>query len=134
MASLADSNLSTEAKLDALQEAARSRDIELSIHRITTGEEIAAALDSAKASGSTALNVLASPVLWTYRRLIMDRAAALRLPAIYEWAEMAEEGGFTAYGPRLFDVFDLLARQAVQLLRGIKVAESRSKCRLSSSW
>ena len=37
---------------------------------------------------------------------------------------MAEEGGFTAYGPRLIDVFrDLLARQAVQLLRGIKVAD-----------
>ena len=36
----------------------------------------------------------------------------------------AEEGGFTAYGPRLIDVFrDLLARQAVQLLRGIKVAD-----------
>ena len=37
----------------------------------------------------------------------------------------AEEGGFTAYGPRLIDLFrDLLARQAVQLLRGIKVAAS----------
>ena len=104
--------------------AAHAGNIELSIHRIATGEEIAAALDRAKASGATALNVLASPVLWTHRRLIMDRAAALRLPAIYQWAEMAEEGGFTAYGPRLIDVFrDLLARQAVQLLRGIKVAD-----------
>jgi putative tryptophan/tyrosine transport system substrate-binding protein len=123
MAALADTNLPPEATLNALQEAARAANIELSIHRIATGEEIAAALDRAKASGATALNVLASPVLWTYRRLIMDRVAALRLPAIYEWAEMAEEGGFTAYGPRLFDVFDLLARQAVQLLRGIKVAD-----------
>ena len=124
MAALADSNMSTEAKLNVLEEAARARNIELSIYRIAIGEEIAATLDRAKASGSTALNVLASPVLWTHRRLIMDRAAALRLPAIYQWAEMAEEGGFTAYGPRLIDVFrDLLARQAVQLLRGIKVAD-----------
>ena len=76
-------------------------------------------------SGATALNVLASPVLWTHRRLIMDRAAALRLPAIYEWAEMAEEeGGFAAYGPSLIGVFrDPYGRQAVQLLRGIKVAD-----------
>ena len=37
---------------------------------------------------------------------------------------MAEEGGFAAYGPRLIDVFrDLYARQLVQLLRGIKVAD-----------
>ena len=124
MAALADTNLPSEATLNALQEAARAGNIELSIHRTATGEQIAAALDRAKASGATALNVLASPVLWTHRRLIMDRAAALRLPAIYQWAEMAEEGGFTAYGPRLIDVFrDLLAQQAVQLLRGIKVAD-----------
>ena len=123
MAALADTNLPSEATLNALQEAARAGNIELSIHRTATGEQIAAALDRAKV-GATALNVLASPVLWTHRRLIMDRAAALRLPAIYQWAEMAEEGGFTAYGPRLIDVFrDLLAQQAVQLLRGIKVAD-----------
>jgi putative tryptophan/tyrosine transport system substrate-binding protein len=124
MAALADSNMSTEAKLDVLEEAARARNIELSIHRIATGEEIAATLDRAKASGATALNVLASPLLWTNRRLIMDRAAALRLPAIYEWAEMAEEGGFAAYGPSLIGVFrDPHAGQLVQLLRGIKVAD-----------
>jgi putative ABC transport system substrate-binding protein len=125
MAALADFNMSTpQAKLDALQEAARSRNIELSIYRIATGEEIAATLDRAKASDATALNVLASPLLWTKRRLIMDRAAALRLPSIYEWAEMAEEGGFAAYGPSLIGVFrDPYARQLVQLLRGIKVAD-----------
>ena len=125
MAALADSNMTrTAAKLDALQEVARARDIELSMHQIATSEEIAAAIDMAKSSGATALNVLASPVLCTNRRLIMDRAAALRLPAIYEWPEMAEEGGFAAYGPRLIDVFrDLHARQLVQLLRGIEVAD-----------
>ena len=125
MAALADSNMTrTAAKLDALQEVARARDIELSMHQIATSEEIAAAIDMAKSSGATALNVLASPVLYANRRLIMDRAAALCLPAIYAWPEMAEEGGFAAYGPRLIDVFrDLHARQLVQLLRGIKVAD-----------
>jgi putative ABC transport system substrate-binding protein len=124
MAALADVNFTSAAKLDALQDAARAHNIELSIHRIATGEEIAAAIDSAQASGATALNVLASPVLYTNRRLILDRVAALRLPAIYEWPEMAEEGGFAAYGPSLIYVFrDLHARQFVQLLRGTKVAD-----------
>jgi putative ABC transport system substrate-binding protein len=111
MAAVADVNFTSAAKLDALQEAARAHNIELSNHRIATGEEIAAAIDSAQASGATALNVLASPVLYTNRRLILDRAAALRLPAIYEWPEMAEEGGFAAYGPRLIDVFRDLDHQ-----------------------
>ena len=124
MAFLADANFTTVAKLDALQEAARARNIELSIHRIAKGEEIAAAIDAAKASGAAALNVLASPLLFAYRQLIMDRVAALRLPAIYQWPETAEEGGFAAYGPRLSQLFrDLLARQLVKLFRGIKVAD-----------
>jgi putative ABC transport system substrate-binding protein len=67
MAVLADINFTNAAKLDALQEAARTHGVELSIHRVARGEEIAAALDSAKASGPTALNVLASPVLYTNR-------------------------------------------------------------------
>jgi putative tryptophan/tyrosine transport system substrate-binding protein len=32
-------------------------------------------------------------MLDTNRRIIMERVAALRLPAIYQWPETAEEGG-----------------------------------------
>ena len=113
------------AQLNALQEAARARNIELSIQRIiASGEEIVAAIDMAQASGAKALNVLASPLLFANRRLIMDRVAALRLPAIYEWPEIAEEGGFVAYGPRVVQVYrELMAPQLVKLLRGAKPAD-----------
>jgi ABC-type uncharacterized transport system substrate-binding protein len=121
MGALADANATTDAKLHALQEAARTHDVELSIHRITKGEEVAAAIDKARASGATALNVLASPMLNANSRFIMDRAAALRLPVIYQWPETAEEGGFAAYGPRLLQIFrEITARQLVQLFRGTK--------------
>jgi putative tryptophan/tyrosine transport system substrate-binding protein len=135
MAALADSNMTrTAVQLEALQKPARARGIELSMHQIAKREEIAATIDMAKSLGATALNVLASPLFWANRRLIMDRAAALRLPAIYEWAEMAEEGGFAAYGPRLIGVFsELYARQLVQLLRA-RSPTSRSNSRPSSSW
>ena len=63
MAALADTNTTAGAKLDALQDAARARGIELSIHRIAKGDEIVAAINMAQASGATALNVLASPLL-----------------------------------------------------------------------
>ena len=54
----------------------------------------------------------------------MDRVAALRFPAIYPWAEEAEEGGFLTYGPRLLQIFrEVMAPQLVKLLRGIKVAD-----------
>jgi putative ABC transport system substrate-binding protein len=121
MAVLADSNATRIAKLEALQDAARGRNIDLSIHRIARSEEIAAAIDMAHASGAAALNVLASPLLYGNRRLIIDRTAALRLPAIYQWPEMADEGGFAAYGPSLIEVFrEPYGRQLVQLFHGTK--------------
>jgi putative tryptophan/tyrosine transport system substrate-binding protein len=66
--------------------------------------------------------VLASPFLFANRRIILDRTAALRLPAIYQWPETAEEGGLAAYGPRFAKLYRQLARQLVKLLHGAKPA------------
>ena len=124
LAVLADANNATVAKLDALREAARARGIELSVQQIAKGDDIPAAMETAKASGATALNVLASPMLFDNRRLIIERTAALRLPAIYQWPEEAEQGGFAGYGPRFIRIVrELLARQVIQLLNGVKVAD-----------
>jgi putative ABC transport system substrate-binding protein len=123
MAVLADVNYASAAKIDELQKAARTHGIEFSVHRVTKGAEISAAIDSAQVSGARALNTLASPLFWSNRRLIMERAASAHLPTIYEFPESAEEGGFAAYGPRLSDLAEANARQVVQLFRGSKVAD-----------
>ena len=124
MAVLTDVNYTKYNNLGALQEAARARGIEYSIHRVARGEEIAAAIDGAQASGAKALNILTSPLFYAYRHLIMDRTVVTRLPTIYEWPETAEEGGFAAYGPRLSQLFlELMPRQVIQVLRGNKIAD-----------
>jgi putative ABC transport system substrate-binding protein len=121
MAVIADSNTTGSLQLQALQDAARGRGIELSLHWIARPEEIPAAIDAAKASGAAALNALSSSFLYGNRQTIMQRVAALRLPAIYQFPEEAEEGGFVAYGPRLVQIFrELMAQQLVKLLRGVK--------------
>ena len=50
-----------------------------------------------------------------------ERPAAT--PAIYQWPETAEEGGFAAYGPRFTKVNRQLARQVVKVLRGARPAD-----------
>jgi putative ABC transport system substrate-binding protein len=123
MAVLSDANRK-DAKLDTLQEAARTRNVGLSIHQVASGAEIAAAIDTAHASGATALNVLASPMLHANVQLIMDRVAELRMPAMYQWPEKAEEGGFIGYGPRFSQIFqELVAPIMVKFFRGTKVAD-----------
>src|SRR5262245_32123757 len=51
---------------------------------------------------------------------IIERAATLRLPAIYQWVESAEEGGLVAYGPRIHQLYRQMARQLAKVLRGTK--------------
>ena len=124
MAVLADSNTTGARQLQALQDAARARGVELSLHQVVKREEIVPAIDAAKKAGAAALNVLATPLLFSNRRIIFERAAALRLPGMYQWPEMAEEGGLVGYGPRITQIFrELMSRQVVKVLRGARPAE-----------
>jgi putative tryptophan/tyrosine transport system substrate-binding protein len=124
MAALADANATTAPRLSALQEAVRAHNVELSLHRVKGPEEIVPAIDAAKASGAAALNVLASPVLYNNRAMVMQRAAELHLPAIYQFPEIAAEGGLAAYGPRILTLYrDAVALKLVKLLRGAKPAD-----------
>ena len=123
MAILAEANNTTPQQLKALQDAGRARGIELAIFTIRTPEDIAPAMNEIKMSGAAAINVLSSALLNANRSLIFKRAAELRLPAIYEWPEMAEEGGLIAYGARSTGILRQAARMVVKVLRGVKPAD-----------
>jgi len=124
MAAFADIGTSSPQQLQELKDAARVRGVELSTYQVAKAEEIAPAIDSAKASNAGALNILASPLLFANRKIIIERAATLHLPAIYQWPEVAEEGGCIGYGPRLVKLYrNLLARQVIKILRGAKPAD-----------
>jgi putative tryptophan/tyrosine transport system substrate-binding protein len=123
MAALVDPSVTAPLQLETLRNATGMRGVELSIYPVRGPEEIAAAIERAQAAGATALNVLASPILNANRKVILDRSAALRLPAIYQWPETAEEGGLVAYGPPITKVFRRLADQLVMLLRSAKPAD-----------
>jgi putative ABC transport system substrate-binding protein len=121
MAALADTTQPHAMHTKALQDAAQARGVELSIVGVARREEVASALDAVKASGAQALNVLASPMLPFDR--ISERMLELRIPAIYQWPERAESGGFAAYGPRLVQLYRERARMVVKVLRGTKPAD-----------
>jgi hypothetical protein len=85
-------------------------------------EEIVGAIDIAKSSGAAALNVLAGPLMFNNRQTIVERVAALGLPAMFQSPEIAEYGGFIAYGARLDQLYrDVKARQLVMLARVARV-------------
>ena len=125
MAALAISKTTAAPRLRSLQNAAQERGIELSVHQIAEPDEIPDALEAAKDSGAAAINVLSSPLLL---RKSPDyhstRRAKLRLPAIYQFPEVAEEGGLIGYGPSIIRMFrELVAPMLIKLLRGAKPAD-----------
>jgi putative ABC transport system substrate-binding protein len=124
MAALADSHTTSPRQLQALQDETRGRGVELLLYRVAKPEEIVPAIDAAKNAGAAALNVLATPLLFSHRRIIFERAAVLRLPGMYQWPEMAEEGGLVAYGPRIVQIFrELMTRQVIKVLGGARPAD-----------
>jgi len=123
LAALADSNVATLRHIQGLEETARMFGKELSVVKAVKTEDILPAINAASAAGAGALNVLASPMLYLNRRIIIDRAAELRLPAIYQWPETAEEGGLLGYGPRFVGVFRQRARMVAKILMGAKPAD-----------
>src|SRR5262249_41765449 len=66
--------------LQALQHAARSRGVELAVFGVNGPEEIASAIDAAKAAGAEALNFLATPLFslpgTRNNTVVMERIAA----------------------------------------------------------
>src|SRR5262249_57746525 len=80
--------------LQALQQAARSRGVELSVIGVSGPSEIAAAIDAAKTAGAEALNFLATPLFslpgTRSNAIVMERIAAVRLPSMFHWPATVE--------------------------------------------
>jgi putative ABC transport system substrate-binding protein len=123
MAALADPRVQHPQELETLQEAARARRVELSIHLVTSEDGIIPAISAAQAAGAGGLNVLAASLFGSISKTIIAHTSALRLPAIYMWPDFAELGALIAYGPSQTQVYRQVARMLAKVLRGAKPAD-----------
>jgi putative tryptophan/tyrosine transport system substrate-binding protein len=127
IAAIADAKVTPRHHLEALQSAARSRGVECMVIGVNGPEEIISSIDSAKASGAEALNFLATPLFSVpgthNNRVVLDRVATARLPAIFQWPDTAQAGALIGYGPRFTDMYRQRARMMVKVLRGTNPAD-----------
>jgi putative ABC transport system substrate-binding protein len=119
MAALFDPATTSPVRLKTVVDAARSRGVEVSTYPAAKLEDIAASIDAAHAAGAKALNILAAALLHSNRQVIFERTKALRMPAIYQFPESAEQGGLASYGPRIEQtIYPPLAILIARLFRG----------------
>ncbi len=107
-------------QLASIREAAAAAGVELVVEEARSPDTIRTAIDRMVADRAAALMVVGDAVFFNQRKLIVEHAAALRLPGIYPEREYAEAGGLIAYGPSVPDNFRRAAGYVDRILRGEK--------------
>jgi len=107
-------------QLALIKDAALALHIDLVTSEAQTPDSIPAAIDRLVARGISALMVVGDAVFFNQHKLIVDLAAAKRLPGIYPEREYAEAGGLIAYGPSVPDNFRRAASYVARILKGEK--------------
>ena len=119
---LADPTTHRESR-PALDSTAASLGLTLREAVVGTPDQIEQAMREAKDQGAAGVNVLSSALFFALRGHIIGIAAKLNLPAMYQWPEIAEEGGLIAYGPSLRGTFRQVTTLVDKVLKGARPSD-----------
>lgn len=123
IAVLIHSRLLFEPQLPAVRDVARRNGLELHLVDTTELGGYDAAFDAIAKMGAQALLVMSGPDFYRDRKLIIERAARQRVPAIFDWGDTAREGGLIAYGATFAELYRLSASFVDRILRGARPGE-----------
>jgi putative tryptophan/tyrosine transport system substrate-binding protein len=116
-------NPSVIEQLDALKVAAPALSVEVEPVEVTPSGVNAGAFATMARMRVDALLVFSDPELYRDRQLLVDHAARMRLPAIYEWRDFIEIGGLLSYGASFEDAAARVAVYVDKILRGARPAD-----------
>jgi putative ABC transport system substrate-binding protein len=117
------SGANTERVIRDVQEAARTKGLQLHVLKASSESEIDAALASLVQLHVDALVVGADPFLSGRREQLVALASRHAVPAIYAWREFADSGGLISYGASLTAAFRLVGAYAGKVLKGTKPSD-----------
>jgi putative ABC transport system substrate-binding protein len=86
-------------------------------------EELKNGLADIRQSNPDILIVLNDPFMFTHRKLIVEAANQMRVPAVYGFREFVDDGGLISYGVSIADTYRRAAHYVDRILRGAKPAE-----------
>jgi len=109
--------------MSALQAGAHALGVALQVQEIRRVEDLDAAFDAAQRWRAQGVNVLASPLLWGFRRNSIELAGRYRLPVVYQWPEAIRDGGLMGYGPTISGMYQLTFAVLDKVLKGAKPSE-----------
>jgi len=106
-----------------VQDAARTRGMQLPILKAGTENEIDAAFATLLQLHADGLVVSSEPFFTSRREQLVGLAARHAVPAIYALREFAASGGLISYGPSVTSTFRQLGIYAGRILKGAMPAD-----------
>jgi putative ABC transport system substrate-binding protein len=116
-------NPNAERVMRDVQEAARTKAVQLPIQKARTESEIAAAFATLVQLKAGALVVGADAFFNSRREQLVALASRHKVPAIYEWREFPASGGLISYGTSIAAVYRQVGLYAGKILNGAKPAD-----------
>jgi ABC-type uncharacterized transport system substrate-binding protein len=123
IALLMNPNSTPERVIRDVQEAARTKGLQLHVLKARSESEIDTAFLSLVQLHAGALVVAADPFLSGQREQLVALASRHAVPSIYAWREFAASGGLISYGPNITSAFRLVGAYAGKVLKGAKPAD-----------
>jgi putative ABC transport system substrate-binding protein len=105
----------------ASEAAATALSVALHFFDVAGPGDLSGAFDAIIRQRADAVLVLPDTVTLAHRKPILDFTARRRLPAMYPFREMVDEGGLMCYGPNLVESFRTAAGYVDKILKGAKV-------------
>lgn len=112
------SNPSRQAEWEGIAAAARALGVAPLVLDTRAAPDIARAFDAAALAQSDAVVVGSDTVMQTNQGLLVELAAARRMPAMYTFRDFVEAGGLVSYGVSLPDLYRRAAGYADKILKG----------------
>lgn len=110
----------SQFQIGSIKAAAQSVDREFILGYAAAVPAIDTALSEFKARSIAGLLVGADAFFSSQRAHVVAGAARYGWPAVYQWREFAEAGGFASYGPSLSDGYRQTGIYAARILKGEK--------------
>jgi putative tryptophan/tyrosine transport system substrate-binding protein len=114
---------SGKRSLEATLAVAHALKLKVQVIEVEGANEFDGAFAAARKGRAEAVNVLASPILYAYRKELVDLTTKHRWPGMYENKEFVEAGGLLSYGANLDDLYRRAATYVDKILRGTKPAD-----------
>jgi putative tryptophan/tyrosine transport system substrate-binding protein len=101
-----------------VRQVAQATKTELYITDVPGAESYEPVFEAVTKAHADALLVPSSPRFSVERQRIVDATARRRIPAMYEWGDIARSGGLMAYGPVFVELQRLVASYVDRILKG----------------